>query len=449
MEVHLRQLRMRSLLNAVDDSPARRASVEQAHRDFLAAHERAVASAHQPREQELLEEIAQRYQRYRKALEKDLDKDAVKNGTIADFLRWAGAHKIRQLLDECEELVKINRQDRAELAMESEVVSGQGRTALLLAGVLGPVGGLIGGFGVAWGLSRSITRLSVRLRDIHAELDQEVGSVRLAGEADLVQLDNRLEHVLQRVRDVVARMQESQQEVLRAEQLAAVGQLAASIAHEVRNPLTSIKLLVGAALRARPARTLSPEDLQVIHDEVSRLERKVQTLLDFARPPESVRDRADLRNIVHRSLAIVQSRIRHQGVRVDVELPEAPVLINLDSDQLTSVLVNLALNALDAMPGGGRLSIALQREGGQCRLTVSDTGHGIAPSVLDRLFTPFASTKPTGTGLGLSICRRVVSAHGGTLQGENRPEGGARFMVSLPLGDAASEKSHAEIVGRR
>ena len=306
MEVRLRQLHLHSVLYVMNPSPTRRAAVEQAHHQYLEAYRRALEAAHLPKERELLEKIEASYRLYRAALEQTPPTSPGKNTEVPDLLRWADAHPVRRLLDVCEELVQYNRVVRARLTEESEVVSDQGRTALLLAGVLGPIGGLISDFGVAWGLSRSMTRISVRLRDIHAELDQEVGSVRLAG-GELSQIDLRLEYVLQRVRDVVARVQEQQQEVLRAEQLAAVGQLAASIAHEVRNPLTSIKLLVSAALRARPAQTLTPEDLHVIHDEVSRLERKVQTLLDFARPPETERRPCDLRQIVQRSLDLVQA----------------------------------------------------------------------------------------------------------------------------------------------
>jgi signal transduction histidine kinase len=446
MEVRLRQLRLHSLLYVMDTSPARREIVEEANRQFQEAFRRAEEAAHLPKERRLLEKIQASYERYRAALERPRINAPFENASTRDLLRWADAHPVQHLLDTCEELVQYNRETRARLAEEGQAVSDQGRTALLLAGVLGPVGGLIGGFGVAWGLSRSITRLSVRLRDIHAELDQEIGSVRLGGDTDLAQIDSRLEHVLKRVRDVVARMQEQQQEVLRGEQLAAVGQLAASIAHEVRNPLTSIKLLVSAALRASPARTLDSEDLQVIHDEVSRLERKVQTLLDFARPPEAVRSACDLRSIAKRSIDLVQARLGQQGIQTRVELPDQPVTADVDPDQLTSVLVNLFLNALDAMPQGGRLSLALDQVNGKCRLIVTDTGPGIPASVAGRLFTPFASSKPTGTGLGLSVCRRVVLDHGGTLTGENLPEGGARFTITLPR---HREEIHAEAPGRR
>jgi signal transduction histidine kinase len=410
MEVRLRQLRLHSLLYVMDASPERRDKVREDARQFQEAYDEAVKVAHLPRERELLEKINASYQSYLSALEKPPGRVPFDNAAIGDVLRWADAHPVQHLLDTCEELVKFNRETRSQLAEESQAVSRQGRTALVLAGVIGPIGGLIGGFGVAWGLSR--------------------------------------------------RMQEQQREVLRAEQLAAVGQLAASIAHEVRNPLTSIKLLVSAALRSESAelRGLTPparqpltvEDLHVIHDEVSRLERKVQTLLDFARPPEAVRRPCDLRTIVHRALELVRSRLRQQRVQTDLDLPETPVGVAIDPDQLTGVLVNLFLNALDVMPQGGQLSLSLRAESeGQCRLAVADTGPGIAPSVANRLFTPFASTKPTGTGLGLSICRRVVQDHGGTLTGQNRPEGGACFTITLPLHHEPQEAGHAEAAGCR
>jgi signal transduction histidine kinase len=400
MEVRLRQLRLHSLLYVMDSSPTRWDKVKEDARLFQKAYNRAVEAAHLPREKELLKQIDARYQLYRAALEKPLQGVPDKNAAIGDVLTWADAHPVQHLLDTCEELVSFNRETRYQLAEESQAVSRQGRTALLLAGVIGPIGGLIGGFGVAWGLSR--------------------------------------------------RMQEQHREVLRAEQLAAVGQLAASIAHEVRNPLTSIKLLVSAALRGKPAQPLTSEDLHVIHDEVSRLERRVQTLLDFARPPEAVRRPGDLRSIVQRALDLVQSRIRQQGILTDLNLPETPMSVEADPDQLTGVLVNLFLNALDVMPHGGRLSLTLHPgPQGQCQLAVADTGPGIAAAVAERLFTPFASTKPTGTGLGLSICRRVVQDHGGTLTGNNRPEGGARFTITLPLHQEQKEAAHAEVVGSR
>jgi signal transduction histidine kinase len=178
---------------------------------------------------------------------------------------------------------------------------------------------------------------------------------------------------------------------------------------------------------------LEGEDLRVVHAEVERLERKVQNLLDYARPVRLERGRCDLKPLVGRALDLVRTRARQQNVRLACELSDRPAEADVDPDQFTGVLVNLFLNALDAMPHGGTLDVTLARDGAAgVTLTVADTGRGIDPAVADRLFTPFASTKPTGTGLGLSVCRRVVAEHGGTLTGGNRPGGGACFTVTLP-----------------
>jgi signal transduction histidine kinase len=305
---------------------------------------------------------------------------------------------------------------------------------MVLLGIVGALGGLIGGFGVAWVLSRSITRLSVRLQDVHAHLDHEVASLRLTAEGGNLQaMERQVTTILKRVQEVVSQIQRQEGESLRAEQLAAVGQLAASIAHEVRNPLTSIKLLVGAALNGRYPKGLSDTDLQVIHDEVGRLERKVQSLLDFARPLESEPHTQNIAGIVHQVIDLVQERLRQQNVRLTLELPEKPISAELDRDQFQGVLVNLIFNALDAMPNGGRLDVRLSCPAlGRLQLTVADTGPGIDAAVADRLFTPFTSTKATGTGLGLSVSRRVVEAHGGQLTASNRDGGGACFTVTLP-----------------
>src|SRR5262249_8002505 len=135
----------------------------------------------------------------------------------------------------------------------------------------------------------------------------------------------------------------------------------------------------------------------------------------------------------------VGPRARQQGVALDVRCPPGPVSSQADPGQLENVLVNLCINALDAMPGGGRLGVELTAPGGAgVRLAVTDTGGGIPPEMDGRLFTPFASTKPTGTGLGLSISQRIVEEHGGRLRGGNCPERGACFVITLPASTAAA-----------
>jgi signal transduction histidine kinase len=215
-----------------------------------------------------------------------------------------------------------------------------------------------------------------------------------------------------------------------------VGQVAAGVAHELRNPLTSVKMLVQTGLEGAPPTGLPPEDLAIIEHEVRRMEACIQTFLDFARPPSSERRQTDLLQVVRRAISLMEGRARRQQVTWDIDVPPCPVSTFIDPEQIHQVLVNLLLNALDALPHGGAITVqVLLPSDGERAVTVCihDTGAGIAPSIHERLFEPFVSGKETGLGLGLSICRRLIEAHGGVIQGHNVPEGGAAFTFTLPV----------------
>jgi signal transduction histidine kinase len=434
IETYLRHIRFHSFVYVMDMTPARWAKVEKDQNDFAGALTRMRESARDDEELRIIEAIDAGYLRYRQELENTARSPP--GPDRSEFLAWSDAHPIRYVVEPCEELLAINRRAMTETAAESAREGDRTRTRMILLGGLGAAGGLIGGFGVAWGLSRSITRLRIRLQDVDAQLDRTVASVRLsAGDGNLPELERQVGSILDRVRMVVDEAQRQERESLRAEQLAAVGQLAAGMAHEVRNPLTSIKLLVGAAMHDGRAAGLSDTDLRVIHDEVGRLERKVEALLDFARPRGTTPEPADVGRIVRQVADLIGVRLRQQNIELKLDLPSEPVALKLDRDQFNGVVLNLLLNALDAMPGGGELTVTLGRAvDGTIVLTVADTGGGISAAVGPRLFDPFFSTKSTGTGLGLNVARRVVESHGGSLTAANRAGGGACFTVSLPAG---------------
>src|SRR5262249_6396713 len=286
------------------------------------------------------------------------------------------SHPIRLVVDPCEELVRVNKEQMTQTAQENLTAGWRLSWAMVLLGLAAPVGGLIAGWGMARGLSRSGYRLGVRVTDRAQHLDHEVASVSVAGD-DLNALDRQMGTLVRRVEEVTERVQQHQRELLRADQLAALGQLAASVAHEVRNPLTGIKMLVEGALRPRNPTPLNAEDLRIIHGEVARLEQTVQGFLDFARLPAPQRGPGDLREAVGQARDLVRARAEQQGVEVVVHAPDKPVIASVDRGQYGTVLVNLFLNALDAMPKGGRLEVALEETaGGGARLTVQDTGPG-------------------------------------------------------------------------
>lgn len=233
-----------------------------------------------------------------------------------------------------------------------------------------------------------------------------------------------------------ARLSQSQsnEKLLRAEQMMAIGQVAAGVAHELRNPLTSIKGLIQVNLRELGSRGMPTDDLAVIEHEIRRMERTLQTFLDFARPPQPDRRRQEVGPIVERVLALVGGRARKQKVDIKLQQHEPAAQAEVDGDQIQQLLLNLVLNALDAMPHGGTLEVeASSPRDGHLEIAVRDTGHGISPQILPKVFETFVSSKETGVGLGLPLSRRIAEDHGGTLTAYNLPLEGACFLLRLPV----------------
>jgi PAS domain S-box-containing protein len=229
-----------------------------------------------------------------------------------------------------------------------------------------------------------------------------------------------------------------EQHLLRAEQMMAIGQVAAGVAHELRNPLTSIKGLVQVNLREARAHRLPEEDLAVIEHEIRRMERTLQTFLDFARPPKPERRRLEPAAVVERVFVLVGGRAKKQGVSLQLIQPGTPIFLEADQDQLQQLLLNLILNSLDAMPQGGLVEVELRLpRDGLVELQVRDTGPGIPAHILPKVFETFVSSKETGIGLGVPVSKRIAEDHGGTLSAYNLPAGGACFLLRLPVSSSS------------
>jgi two-component system sensor histidine kinase HydH len=222
-------------------------------------------------------------------------------------------------------------------------------------------------------------------------------------------------------------------EVRRQEKLAALGGLAAGVAHEIRNPLSSIK---GMATYFREQFADGSEDREaagVMIREVDRLNRVISELLDFARPTNLNRRVSDLPPLISRSIQLIQQDAASQNIAIDVHMSDAICRVNIDPDRLTQCLLNLYLNALQAMADGGTLTVGCDCEGGRnVRITISDTGEGIAAEHLDSIFNPYFTTKNRGTGLGLAIVHKIIEAHQAHLNVESIPGQGTRMIIEIP-----------------
>jgi signal transduction histidine kinase len=356
---------------------------------------------------------------------------------------------VREILEPTHAYLDFNEEEVAQAAAENQSFADRLVLGLLLLGICGSMAGLVAGLGFARAFTRALVQLSVPVRAAAGQLDEVVGPISFEAGGGLEELEGILRLIAERIGAVIERLRRSEREALRAEQLAAVGQMAAGMAHELRNPLTSMKILVQAALEGDGAGEggngdgptgqtaggpgLNRRDLAVLEEEITRLDRLLQSFLDFARPPEPEKRVVDVRPLAEQTLGLVTGKASSAGTRLRLQAPAAPLRAAVDPGQFRQVLLNLLLNALDAVGAGGDVEVAVEGgPGGGVTLRVADDGCGLPAALGDRIFAPFTTTKETGLGLGLSVCKRIVEAHGGTIAADPRPGGGAVFTVRLP-----------------
>ena len=247
----------------------------------------------------------------------------------------------------------------------------------------------------------------------------------------------------EKIQKTTADLSKTEAQLIRSEKLAALGQLAAGIAHEIRNPLTSINILIHSLASNLPSGTSQKEDLKVIEEEIHRINEIVDQFLRFARPSPPLLEKAEVPSIFEETLQLLRPQIEKQRISVQKNFRSLPP-ITLDKEQMKQVVLNLLLNAIQAMPGGGRLKLSGKIPTGNqwIQLSIQDTGMGIPPEDMDKLFDPFFSTREGGIGLGLSIAHRIIDQHHGRIEVESTPDKGTLFTIWLPLEQGNEDADH-------
>ena len=235
----------------------------------------------------------------------------------------------------------------------------------------------------------------------------------------------------ERIAERTRELHEAQAHLLHQEKMAAFGLLAAGIAHEVGNPLTSISSLV-QILRRRPCDAYTADKLALVDGQLQRIRVTLRELVDFSRPASTERARVSLAEVADEALGIAKYYRKTKGRHIVRDIPAGlPPVVGV-RDQLVQVFLNLVLNAADATAKGGRIELRVRPDGDALEVTVADDGAGIAPGHAERLFLPYFTTKKNGTGLGLFVSHKLVGDHGGTIDFTSRPGEGTTFRVRLP-----------------
>ena len=405
--------------------------LEEAFAGHLAA---ATANSTTPHAQLLVQGIGGQFVRYRDCIQLRLDPSSTSDSPRP--LPAESARIAHRITSQCQELLKTHEERITDSTRRRSQLRAAFDQAMIVLWIAGPIVGIVWGLWITRRLQRSITQISISLKDAADGLDQEIGRVDLRPSDELPALHQQVQLVSTRIKETVDQLQQARREAMLADRLAAVGELAAGVAHELRNPLTAAKLLIQNAVEALPGQALNEEHLHVILEQIQRMEITIQGLLDFARPPQIQEVCHDVRDTIKRALNLTEGHAKQQGVLISTDFPAAPVLVDGDPEQLHQVFVNLLLNGVEAMPDGGRLLVTIGRTESAdacCFIEFRDSGSGIPPAIMARLFEPFVTNKERGTGLGLAISRRIVQQHDGRLTASNHPIAGAVFRVELPL----------------
>jgi two-component system sensor histidine kinase HydH len=291
--------------------------------------------------------------------------------------------------------------------------------------------------GLATGLLAGLTCLPQILRAGGLSQYLEIGIYGTAGSLTgvLAERERRKrrasEETARRLSNVYEELQENFERMKRAERLSALGQLSAGLAHEIRNPLASIAGAVGILRRGRSSAEKQAECLAILQKECRRLNRLLTSFLDFARPRALNFRKVEVESVFDSVLGLAEHAVDGASITLKRQVPPG-LALDCDPEQLKQVLLNLVINAIQAMPNGGEVAMSASAGAGTAVIQVRDQGCGVSQEEMEHLYDPFFTTKENGTGLGLPVAHQIVAQLGGVLAARNNADGGMTFSVELP-----------------
>ena len=292
-------------------------------------------------------------------------------------------------------------------------------------------------------LARRFARPLVKLADCAKKIGEGRWGATVAIEStdEVGELAVNLNEMSRRLESAFSEVREAQDQLIQAEKFSALGKLSSTLAHQLKNPLTSLKMIVEAAMAGKQGFDCTRHDGEVLLSEVQRMEHAVNDILGVVGERRLDRRPTDVNELIRQAVDAVRYRLDVAGIQLDLSLDGGMPVFPCDTDQLGQVFLNLILNAVEAMPNGGRLRIetAWSATAAQARVEIGDSGAGVPEAARSQIFDPFFTTKEKGSGLGLAVAYSVISEHGGRialLSQESQGSRGATFVVTLPMREA-------------
>lgn len=399
------------------------------HRSFKGWLKIARETAYTPTMREMLEQISVKYEQYIPARQQVIDLYQAGQREAGARLHWVVRDQFLELCNLCERYKLIHehriQEARGESRAQAQFINTLSLIVMPFVAVLGVLLGYI-----------LIKQILEPIRQLVVETDR---ADTTPPEPDEVKaLSRRVHNLIENVDQAQIELERSQEHLLQSEKLALVGKLAAGVAHSIRNPLTSVKIRLFSLHRTLNLNPSQQEDLEVIAEEIRHIDTIMRNFLEFSRPPKLKMQRVSPSEVVDQALQLLQHRLETYNVATKLIRPRRLPEVWADPDQLKEVLVNLLVNACEAMGEGGLITITETEEftetsGPMMIIQVSDNGPGIPEAMQDKVFQPFYSNKEEGTGLGLSIAARIIQEHGGWIDLRSTEGQGATFIINLPF----------------
>lgn len=435
LRLQLYKVRAISLKSVFDQNEEQILRLESEQKKFLSLLSKIGRSANTPEENLHLQRISALFSNYQQTLKNAFEMH--KQGRLSQ----PGAVIVlasQELINTIEEKTNalIDAKEQAQQLLKKSIQANETiiTTAIYSLGISGIIMGLILGWLIARIILNPIYKLVLKVRD--AAGSEMIEHIRMTPGKELEELDLHINRMIGRINKANDDLQKNKELLERSVKLAAIGKIAPALAHEIRNPLTSIKMLVHSLMEEASEGSEQKTDLNIILMEISRMEDFLQNFLKFARPPRPKTEMIVPVEIIEQILQLMQPQLKQYNIQLIQQHHQRSLSVKADPSMLRQVMMNLIINAIDMMRQGGTLTIgsleSVNSNGKMAVISVADTGPGIPDELIDNMFEPFVKGKEHGIGLGLSISQRIAEMHHGWIEAKNLQQG-AVFSLYLPM----------------